>query len=67
MDFKVGDKVRKIDGYAWQGTIVMKGDIPGTGLRFLVRQDDIYDVNNENQKIAGGALHIFSAKQLTII
>lgn len=68
--FKVGDKVRKVKGYAWEGKIVMAGNIEGTGIRYVVQQNELFvtDIDRVDKKrvVAGGALHIFAEEQLEL-
>jgi hypothetical protein len=61
---KVGDKVRKKTGYAFDGEVVAVCNIDGYGTRVIVKQLDWFD--DSGRRISGGALHIVSPEQLEV-
>jgi hypothetical protein len=63
--FERGQKVEKVDGYAWVGIVLGSFETFEGKLRVVVQQCDLYD--GSGKKIAGGAIHIFSPQQLAVV
>lgn len=63
-ELKIGDKVRKVGGdVRFAGVVTFIGELPfGLGERVLVWQAEGWDKNGE--QVSGGALHVYTPKQL---